>query len=59
MKKSSKKPLKSKTEKIDHLVWDLSDMYTSIEDPKIEADVKAIENLCKAFSKNIRRQMYI
>ena len=61
MKKTSKKsaqksPHKSakKTEKIDHLVWDLSDMYSSIEDPKIEADVKAIENLCKAFSKKYK-----
>lgn len=53
-KKTATDKSKVKSEKIDHLVWDLTDLYSDINDPKLEADVKAIENLCKSFSKKYK-----
>jgi hypothetical protein len=53
-KDKDKKSLTGKDEKIDHLVWDFTDMYSGIDDPKIETDIKAVESLCATFSKKYK-----
>ena len=36
------------------ILWDLSALYTSREDPKLERDFKALERGCAAFAKSYR-----
>ena len=38
----------------DGVTWDLSDLYASIDDPKIESDVQAIEGRAKNYEKKIQ-----
>lgn len=44
---------KTKKNKQTHekILWDLTDMYSGISDPKLDKDVEKVESLCAAFSK--------
>ena len=36
--------------------WDLTDLYQSIDDPKIEADLEKYRKFCKAFARKYKGQ---
>lgn len=47
-------PFKKQPNPAKGIVWDLSDMYSGIDDPEIEKDKKRVEKLTKTFIKKYR-----
>jgi len=49
--------LKTQSQGADGICWNLSDLYQSIEDPKIEKDLKEIDQAAQSFEKTYRSQI--
>ena len=58
-KSSAKASARPKPKKIDmkKIHWDLSELYTSRKDPKLEKDFRALEQGCRRIAKRYRGQV--